>query len=186
LLIGTNREESAWFLGPHPSKDAISADLGNLPVEKFAAVYRRYKEIYPQMPAEQLRIRAVTAEEYWIPSMRLIDAHLQGGGTAWMYLLDFAESSGRMQGYAYHSLELGLAWDKPHSALGNAAAEATLARQMHLAWTSFLRGETPTGPRLPSWPEYSRTTRPTMILDTQSHIEQQPQEAELRLWDGIL
>lgn len=186
LLIGTNREESAWFLGPHPPKDAVAADLGNLPVEKFAEVYRHYKEIYPQMSAEQLRIRAVTAEEYWIPSMRVIDAHVQGGGTAWMYRLDFTESSGRMQGYAYHSLELWLAWDKPHTVVENAAAEASLARQIHLAWASFLRGEAPAAPGLPAWPEYSRTTRPTMILDAQSHVEQQPQEAELRLWDGIL
>ena len=67
LLIGTNRDESALFIGPHPQKDPIAADLGNLLPEKFAPVFKRYREVYPQMTDEQLRIRAVTAEEYWIP-----------------------------------------------------------------------------------------------------------------------
>jgi hypothetical protein len=25
-----------------------------------------------------------------------------------------------------------------------------------------------------------------MVFDTQNHVEQKPQEAELRLWDGVL
>jgi hypothetical protein len=36
------------------------------------------------------------------------------------------------------------------------------------------------------WPAYDPFTRPTMVFDTQNHVEQQPQEAELRLWDGVL
>ena len=29
-------------------------------------------------------------------------------------------------------------------------------------------------------------TTPTMIFDTENHVEREPQEAELRLWDGVL
>jgi para-nitrobenzyl esterase len=186
LLIGNNREESALFVGPHPTKDATAADLGNITLSKFDAVYQRYKEIYPEMTAEQLRIRGLSAEEYWVPSIRVVDAHIKGGGTAWMYRLDFAESSGRMKGYAYHSLDIGMVWGHPHAQIDNAAAEATLAKQMHLAWTTFIHGDIPGAPDLPPWPQYSSDTRPTMILDVQSRVEQKPQEAELRLWDNIL
>jgi para-nitrobenzyl esterase len=70
LLIGTNLDESAAFLGPHPSHDPTAADLGNLPLGRFDAVFAQYAKIYPEMSAEQLRIRAVSAEEYWIPSGR--------------------------------------------------------------------------------------------------------------------
>jgi para-nitrobenzyl esterase len=190
LLIGTNRDESATFVGPHPSSDAAAKDLGNLRLEDFAPVFRRYRSVYPSLSEEQLRIRALTAEEYWIPSLRVVDAHVGshvgGGGTAWMYRLDFAETSGRLQGYAYHSLDVGLVWNKPHLNVANAEAEAALARQVHEAWASFIRGETPHAEGLPTWPPYQPNTRPTMILNTQSHIEQQPAEAELRLWDKIL
>jgi para-nitrobenzyl esterase len=186
LLIGTNREESALFVGPHPTKDATAKDIGNIRLPEFAAVYQKYKGIYPDMTAEQLRIRALTAEEYWVPSVRVADAHVKGGGSAWMYRLDFAETSGRLQGYAFHSLDIGLVWDHPHAQAANGAVESVLAKQIHLAWVTFIRGESPTAPGLPAWPEYSSAARPTMTLDQESHVEEEPQEAELRLWDGIL
>jgi para-nitrobenzyl esterase len=186
LLIGTTREESALFIGPHPVKDPGAADLGNMQAARFADVYRSYREMYPQMTDEQRRIRALTAEEYWVPSMRVADAHLKGGGEAWMYRLDFAESSGRLKGNAFHSLDVRLAWNRPAKDVENAAAEAELAEQMHHAWIAFLRGETPQSHGLPAWPKYRSDERPTMVLDTHSRVEDKPQEAELRLWDGVL
>jgi para-nitrobenzyl esterase len=186
LLIGTNRDESALFIGPHPEKDPVAADLGNMLSEKFAPVFKKYREVYPQMTDDQLRIRAVTAEEYWIPSMRAADAHLKGGGSAWMYRLDFSETSGFLRGYAFHSLDVRLVWNRPSLLAVNATAEAGLARQMYQAWIAFLRGETPAAPGIPAWPEYDSSTRPTMIFDTQNHVEFKPEDAELRLWDGVL
>jgi para-nitrobenzyl esterase len=186
LLIGTNRDESALFIGPHPQKDPMAADLGNLLPEKFTPVFKKYREVYPQMSDEQLRIRAVTAEEYWIPTMRVVDAHLKGGGSAWVYRLDFSETGGFMRGYAFHSLDVRLVWNRPSPLADNATAEAALAHQMYQAWIAFLHGQTPMAPGVPDWPEYDATTRPTMVFDTQNHVEQKPQEAELRLWDGVL
>jgi para-nitrobenzyl esterase len=186
LLIGTNRDESALFVGPHPAHDATGADLGNVSLAQFQAVYAKYKTLYPEMSDERLRIRALTAEEYWVPSVRVADAHVRGGGSAWMYRLDFAPVSGRFKGYAYHSEDLGLAWDKPNRNIDNATAEAALATQVHQAWVAFIRGEKPGAPGLPSWPQYLNGVRNTMILDVQSRVEEKPQEAELRLWDGVL
>jgi para-nitrobenzyl esterase len=186
LLIGTNREESAYFIGPHPSADPKAADLGNVGLAKFDEVYRHYKEIYPQMTDEQRRVRAVTAEEYWVPSKCVADAHVRGGGTAYVYELEFTETSGPLEGDAYHSLDVGMVWGHPHKLVGDAAAEAGLGKQMHAAWAAFIRGETPAAPGLPAWPQFAVDTRPTMILGAQSRVEQKPQEAELRLWDGVL
>ncbi len=186
LLLGTNRDESAAFLGPHPQSDPGPADLGNLSVAGFDAVFKKYKEVYPQMSEEQLRIRAVTAEEYWIPSLRVADAHLKGGGTAFVYRLDFAETGGLFRGYAFHSLDVRLVWDRPSPLAENAQAEADLALEMYHAWTAFLRGEPPAAQGVPGWPEYNAATRPTMVFDTENRVEQKPQEAEMRLWDGVL
>jgi para-nitrobenzyl esterase len=186
LLIGTNRDESALFIGTHPLKDPAAGDLGNLTTAAFATAFRKYHNVYPQMSDEQLRIRAVTAEEYWVPSVRVADAHVKGGGTAWMYRLDFSESSGYMRGFAFHSLDVRLVWDRPSTLTENAAAEAELAKQMHQAWIAFLHGETPGAQGVPAWPEYEPGNRETMIFDTQNHVEQKPQDAELHLWDNSL
>lgn len=186
LLIGTNREESASFIGPHPSSDPGSSDLGNLPVDKFSNVLRKYRAVYPKLSEEQCRIRATTAEEYWIPSIRVADAFVKSGGQAWMYRFDYPESSGRLRGFAHHSLEMHLVWGHPAAGAENAAAERDLAREMDQAWIAFLRGETPASSGLPDWPSYRTGTCATMAFDAESHVEQHPQEAERRLWDGQL
>ena len=190
LLLGTNREESSFFIGAHPAEDATPSQLGNLSVAKFHGVYQRYREIYPQLSVEQRRIRAVTAEEYWVPSMRVVEAHLKGGGNAYVYELEFAETSGRFAGDAYHSLEVGMVWNHPHPQVADAASEAALGKQMHTAWSAFIRGETPAAPGLPAWPQYSEPSRSTMIFgangNAESRVEQAPQAAELRLWNEIL
>jgi para-nitrobenzyl esterase len=190
LLIGTNREESAIFIGPHPAKDATSIQLGNMSVSKFDAVYQKYKDIYPQLSVEQRRIRAVTAEEYWIPSIRVAEAHLKGGGSAYVYELEFEETSGRLKGNAYHSLDVGMVWNHPHRQVADAASEAALGKQMHAAWSAFIRGETPAASGLPVWPLYNEQSRSTMIFgardNAESRVEQAPQAAELKLWNETL
>jgi para-nitrobenzyl esterase len=186
LLIGSNRDESALFIGPHPSHDPGAGGLGNLPVSRFFEVFHKYRAIYPRMTDEQLRIRALTAEEYWVPSIRVAEALVKGGGHAWMYRLDFAENSGSLRGYAFHTLDVRLVWDRPSTQAENAQAEVALARQMSQAWIAFLRGEAPESHGLPSWPEYRADSQATMVLDARSRVEMAPQEAELRLWNGVL
>ena len=186
LLIGTNHDESALFIGPHPAADPTAADLGNMSLVKFNAVFAEYKRLYPQLTPEQLRILAVTAEEYGIPSTRVAEAHLQGGGSAFVYRLDFTESSGRFKGEAYHSLDVGLAWDLPHTEVENATAEAALAHQIHAMWVAFIRGEAPHASGIPVWLPYDNKARSTMILNDKSHVDTNPQDAERRLWDGKL
>ena len=56
---------------------------------------------------------------------------------------------------------------------------------MHDAWIAFIKGGAPKADGLPAWPQWNPGTRPTMILADTSHVEQQPFEAELRLWDGF-
>ena len=182
LLIGTNRDESAEFLGAHPSHDATAADLGTRSAEAFGKVFGHYGAIYPEMSAEERRIRAVTAEEYWVPSIRVADAAARSGAKVWMYELDFARSGGAFKGEAFHGEELALVWDKPSGEYGNAADEAALAGRVHAAWAGFLRGDAPSAPGLPAGPDYSADSRPTMILDVTNRVERAPQEAELKLW----
>ena len=120
LLIGTNRDESALFLGSHPSHDPIAADLGNMSLESFDRIYAGYAAIYPEMTSGQRRIRAVTAEEYWVPSTRVADAAAHAGAEVYAYELDFGRSGGPYKGEAFHSMDLGLVWDKPNREFSSA------------------------------------------------------------------
>lgn len=186
LLLGTNRDESALFLGPHPAHDPTSADLGNLSLAAFNAVFAHYAALYPDLTVEQRRIRAVTAEEYWIPSMRVAAAHAGNGGTTWVYRLDYTDTAGRFAGLAFHSEDVELVWNRPGGPAEDRTAELALASQMHAAWSAFIRGEAPVATGLPAWPQWTVGERKTMLLDRISTVATRPQEAELHLWDGVL
>ncbi len=185
LLIGTNRDESALFLGPHAPNAITAADLGNMPLDAFNPIYAGYATLYPDMTEAQRRIRAATAEEYWVPSIRVADAAANSGAQVWMYQLDYARDGGPYAGEAFHSEDLALVWNKPTHEYASAPAEAQLARQMTAAWAAFLRGETPAAPGLPAWPAYNPKTRPTMLLNRTSQVQNAPQEAELALWHSL-
>jgi para-nitrobenzyl esterase len=183
LLLGTAREESAMFIGPHPQHDATAADLGNMTLEAFLPVYEKYKTLYPLMPAELRRIRAITAEEYWVPSMRVAEAHAAAGGRGFVYRLDLAVAAGAAQGLVPHGRDVPLVWNRPHL---KTPEELRMARQMHDAWTAFLKHQTPAAAGLPTWPEFTLRERATLLIDQQSHVAERPAEAELKLWEGVL
>lgn len=183
LLIGTNRDESALFIGPHPEHDPTAKDLGNMTVEQMQPIEQAYRKLFPGMDPELLRIRMVSAEEYWVPSIRVAQATVQGHGEAFLYRFDYP-GSGRFAHLAFHAEELRFVWEKlPATA---AATARTLAGQIHKAWVSFIKGETPSAPGLPAWPAYSPTVQQTMILDATSRVENGPQADELALWNGLL
>lgn len=185
LLLGTNRDESALFIGPHPTIDPSAKDLGNLSQTQFAQIEARYLHLYPNMSDELRRIRSLTAEEYWIPSLRVADAHVNAGGQAFVYRLDLAAPTGHWKGYAFHSYDLRFVWDH-FGADTPTPEEQHVAVTIHTAWAEFIRSGTPQAPGMPAWPAYTTTTRPTMLLDSSCHVENAPQAAEFAVWNGLL
>jgi para-nitrobenzyl esterase len=185
LLIGTDLDESALFIGPHPANDPGSRDLGNMRLEQFRPIEEEYRRIYPALSDEMLRIRSLTAEEYWIPSLRVADAQVKSGGIAYVYRFDYAQGTGRFAGLAFHSSELRFVWDRILQPTVSTEA-LQLAATIHDAWSSFIRGEAPQAVGLPPWPPYSLRNRPTMILNGSSRVEDKPQEAEIKAWSSLL
>ena len=186
LLIGSNRDESALFLGPQPKPPVKASDLGNLPLNLFENVQQKYAALYPGMSLSQQEIRAVTAEEYWIPTLRVAEASVANKWDTWMYRLDYASYSGRLEGEAFHSEDLGFVWNKLSAAERQDEQAKALAAQMHTAWIAFIQGKTPAADGLPPWRMFDLATRSTMILDRVSRVENDPSVAERAVWAGVM
>lgn len=199
LLLGTNRDESRLTLTKEAASRPLAGhDLSNMDPETFERMLMRYDASAGMPPRDdvsmtapdlaEIRWRALTAEEYWIPSVRVAEAQSGAGGAVWMYRFDKAASSGPFEGRAAHVSELPYVWnnpDDPELAPLIAGFDAALAARMHAAWVAFIAGDAPAAEGLPEWPSYDGQTRTTMILDTRSRLENDPARAERQLWSSL-
>ncbi len=190
ILLGTNRDESQLFLAaPAASRPLAGRSLSNLDAGRFEQMLRHYDAaMAPATGLAEIRWRALTAEEYWMPSIRLAEAQSDAGGAVWMYRFDKQAISGPYQGRAAHVAELAYVWnnpDDPQLAPLIAGFDPALAARMHTAWVSFIAAGVPRAAGLPDWPRYDARTRLTMILDSRSRVERDPAGIERRLWSRL-
>src|SRR5690606_7284481 len=65
---------------------------------------------------------------------------------------------------------------------GPVTAEAqALADQVSALWASFARDGVPTAPGMPAWTPYNSQARPTLMIDTQSRMADDPRGEERRV-----
>jgi carboxylesterase type B len=191
LLVGTNSQEMNLYYVPTGVVDLIDSDekvcasiRGRHPEpEKLVAAYRASR---PDAPSGELFSALMTDWMFYIPSMRLAEAHApHAGGT---YLYEFAWPSPAFVGKlaACHGLELGFVFDTldtpgltgPNGLAGeNPPVE--LARRVHRAWITFAT----TGD--PGWPPYNAQQRSVMRIDTTWEILTDPRAVERQAWDGV-
>ena len=187
ILIGTNRNEYDLFAGHLPPADPTAALMTNVEdeavAEEIAVAYRAH---YPALADRERRLRLMSAEEHWIPSIRLAESQVAAGGSAWMYRFDWQPTDGPMANLrAAHTMELPFVFGTydalPGGGLtGTSPDRPALAEKMGDAWARFISDADP------GWPRFEQAERATMIFDRRSEVRSDPDGDERRLWDGIL
>lgn len=189
LLVGHNRDEYRLFL-------ALADRLGRITEEQAAAALRMfapgpdgeraYREAFPDATPTELYERVQTDWLFNMPSLRLAEAQVAGGGRAHLYELAWpAPGFGGVLG-ACHGLDIPLLFGTYEADLGNLVfagsgvpdeARALTAR-FQAAWTGFAR----TGD--PGWPAYDAAGgRLTQVLDAEPEVRPYPEEVSRRLWE---
>lgn len=189
LVIGHTRDEFRLFL-------LFSGMLGRVTEELAAEALRvfgpggdgerAYRTAFPDASAEELYEVVQSDWLFRMPTLRLAEAQVAGGGQAHLYELTWQSpgSGGMMR--ACHGLDGPLLFGTYDAHLGPAAigpdgAEAAreLTAQIRTAWISFtVSGD-------PGWPAYEPETRPTRVFDTTPSVTAYPEETSRRLWQGV-
>lgn len=183
LLIGTNHDEGNLFVPP----DATGQHLERLLTPYMAP--EQALALASQYPASrQGQADLLTDTVFWLPALQLAERQLPHA-PVWMYRFDWQVPSGQPIPGAFHALELAFVWnalDLPAAQifLSNAPAPQPLAEAMHRAWLAFAHHHDPNGPGLLAWPRYELPARATLIFNTESHVEENPQQARRALWAG--
>lgn len=147
---------------------------------------RAYREAFPDATPTELYERVQTDWLFTMPSLRLAEAQVAGGGRAHLYELAWpAPGFGGVLG-ACHGLDVPLLFGTYEADLGHLLfagsgvpdeARALTAR-FQAAWTRFAR----TGD--PGWPAYDVAGgRLTQVLDAEPEVRPYPEEVSRRLWE---
>ncbi|EKT4482696.1 carboxylesterase/lipase family protein [Pseudomonas putida] len=188
LLLGSNKDEAAFY-GPSKKADGkvTTADLANMQLKHFNSIFAKYSALYPDADAEALRYKAVTAESYGIPTVRLAEARAKTGSPVFCYRFDLAPENGPFKGLCVHTSELPLVFGNVH--LPTAAATGPvepaahrMSSTMHGMWVEFISGKGELTAEGIAWPAYSMDLRKTMIFADQARVVEDPSSAERQLW----
>lgn len=184
VMMGTTRDENAFF-GPNEdgSGTVAQGNIANMDIDVFRDIYAEYDDLLPHADATDRRYAALTAEEYWIPTMRAADMLAASGRDVRVYRLDMPRSEAPNAGYSVHGSELPLVWskldDSRSAELGpEGIAAQELSDLMHSDWVAFIKSQA----FRKEWPAYDADTRATMIYDAESRVVNDPDADQRRAW----
>jgi para-nitrobenzyl esterase len=179
VLTGTNKDEATLFLmGKSDAKklSRLAHHYGG--GEALIAAYQR---LYPDASTTELSIALWTDHSFRMPALRLAEARADNSNT-WIYLFSWESRAAHLK--STHALEIPFVFnnlDKPGVSLflGPGESPQALAAIMHDAWIAFIQ----TGD--PGWPAYDLASRQTMIFDTTSGLQNDPDAGKHEAWVAL-
>ena len=190
LLIGWNRDEWSLFdifLGEaavEPVKPALRERFGE-GIDELLAAYESERS-----GATRPWVTLIGDGVFRIPALRLAGA-MSARVPVFVYRFDWASKAADGRLGAAHALELPFVWnrlDLPTSQFllgGDAERARPLAARMHETWASFIRTHAPSASALPAWPAYDTVRRPTMLLDDNPRVVDDPDAVTRQLWEDL-
>jgi para-nitrobenzyl esterase len=203
FLAGTNHDESRLLLGRrNPALFNLTWDtlkeklvqygegrsgMGSLDLNRIVSLYRR---LHPDYSASDVFFAATTDSRDWRPALVEIErraAQPKGSAPTYSYELDWGSPvDPKMK--ACHGLDVPFLFDNvalSHALTGTAPEAYWMAEQMSEAYIAFARTGNPNTAKLPHWPAYDLTTRPTMTFNKVSKVVDDPRSGPRRLFSEV-
>ena len=200
MLIGSTETEMAFFAGgplfPYALDPLDDAGLKQN-LKKFlraddadtAKVIEVYKKVHKNISDIDVFMKATA--DVGVRTMVLTEADrkvAQAKAPAYVYYFSWRSPvrEGKMK--SYHTLEIPFAFanvDEAKTMTGTGQDRYALQDKMSEAWANFARTGNPSGKGVGNWPAYNATTRPTMVLDNQCRVVNDPHKEERQVLASI-
>jgi para-nitrobenzyl esterase len=190
VMVGTCRTEASGFLAvdeamDHLTDNQLKARLDGVEKGQGQKLYDMYKRLYPKSGNPEILYMAATDRGYFLDSTILAGIRADaGGGKTWMYNFYRPTPVDGGRYFVPHAEEIPFVFDS--LAKGAVIAGPVTPESQHLAdqvsalWASFARDGVPSAPGIPKWTPYNSKTRPTMIIDDVSKMENDPRSEQRR------
>ncbi len=187
LLIGSNKDEAAYFLFRDPKFETLSeAELHERVTrvlgERAGPIIAAHRAARPDETPWDIFV-TIASEDRRLLSIEIADKKAaQGGAPAYLYFMTWETDHERFR--SAHTLEIPFVFRTTDRTVlaGTRPDREALRDHLSDAWLAFARTGSPTTPHAPDWPAFDAGTRATMILDTPPRVEQDPWKAERLAW----
>jgi para-nitrobenzyl esterase len=172
--LTSSADEAAFSLDDAGMQARIRALLG----EHADATLAVYRKANPRATPSDLYFLIASDHRYTGPAMKIAErrAALRGGPVYLYYFTwETPVQGGRLR--SPHTIEIPFAFDNIQAATrltGGGAEASALADRVSDAWIAFARTGDPNTPKLPRWPAFDAANRQTMVINTQSRVENDP------------
>jgi len=181
LMLGSTRTEltssaapGLFSLSDTDMRGRVRALLG----EHAEAAIQTYQKANPRATPSDLYFLIASDHRYGGPVMKIAERRAAiGKGPVYLYYFRWETpvDGGRLK--SPHTIEIPFAFDNVKAATrltGGGPDAVALADKVSDAWIAFARTGNPNTPKLPRWPAFNATDRPTMVFNNESRVENDP------------
>ena len=196
LLLGSTHTEETAYDRPTPEKLALDeAGLKERVAKRLGVgdpnpVIAAYRSSNQQASPWDLYILIATDHPRGAYTREIAKRRVvQAGAPAYVYRFDFETPEGGGHMRSPHAVEIPFVFEniKIAGAQISKMPEAfALSEKIAAAWVNFARTGNPNVSVLPRWPAYSLEKRDTMIFNTESRVEQDPDRAGRLAMEKVL
>jgi para-nitrobenzyl esterase len=190
LIMGWNRTEMTLFADPSAftlDEAEMTKRVTAIHGAAAARIIATYKKKYPDVPVPDLHFLIWSDYPTMLFENLIAERRAaQNQGPTYLYRFDWRSP---VQGGRYrtpHTMEIPFVFDNTKvmaSMTGGTQEAAELAVKVSDAWIALATSGDPNSAKagLPNWKPYSRSERPTMLINVDSHLTADPEREEREL-----
>jgi para-nitrobenzyl esterase len=181
VMLGSTRTELTFSADPAAfslDDEGMRARVHELLGERATMTIEAYRQANPGATPSDVYFLIASDYRYGAPIMKIAERRAAlGAGPVYLYYFRWETpvEGGKLK--SPHTMEIPFAFDnvKISARLTGGGADAmALADKMSDAWIAFARTGDPNTPKLPRWPAFNPKTRPTMVFNNVSKVENDP------------
>jgi para-nitrobenzyl esterase len=193
LMLGSTRTELTSSAQPEDfelTDAAMRSRIRGLIGENANRAIEVYQKANPGASASDLYFLIASDHRYSGPVMKIAERRAAlGKGPVYLYYFcwETPAEGGRLK--SPHTIEIPFAFDNVKAAArltGGGPEAMALADRVSDAWIAFARTGNPNTPKLPRWTPFNATDRPTMVINNESRLVNDPiREQRLVMWRAL-
>lgn len=189
VIISTTLDDAAiglnnFDLTEEGLKSRLAKDLG----DNAERVYQLYRDHYPEITPYLIQARIATDRRTRKAAIRQAELKAnQGGAPAYYYIWEWPVPTYDGKFGAVHGVDVGASihiYREPMTGCGYEEG-MRMVDTFSAAWINFAKTGVPDSDRTPDWPAYDRETRPTMVFDLETRVENDYRREFRLLWEEV-